>query len=134
GLTMRKSGENTSRSESRSPVSAIWTWRCSRSRICASISAADGAGVLSLTAVAFSRGPQATSNVAHSRAATGIRRRIGSDPATDLHQPPAKAHEQETPVPEELRRFAFEGVTDELQHPAGCEQQQRRHAPAWQRD
>src|SRR5690606_36954411 len=49
------------------------------------------------------------------RAACEVRR---SDATADFHQPPAEAHEQETPVLEELRRLAFEGMPDELQDPA----------------
>lgn len=38
--------------------------------------------------------------------------------AVDFRPPPADAYEQEAPVVEEFRRFAFEGVTDELEYPS----------------
>ena len=38
--------------------------------------------------------------------------------AVDLGPPPADADEEETPVAEEFRRLAFEGVSDELEDPS----------------
>ena|ERR1700674_1149894 len=43
----------------------------------------------------------------------------------DLGPPPAGAYEQETPVVKELRRFALEGMADELERPSRQEQAQR---------
>ena len=40
-----------------------------------------------------------------------------SDAAVDLGPPPAHSDEQEAPVAEEFRRFAFEGVANELKDP-----------------
>lgn len=48
-----------------------------------------------------------------------------SGSAVDLSPPPADADEQESPVVEELRRLAFEGVADELKDPAEDEQGER---------
>jgi hypothetical protein len=45
--------------------------------------------------------------------------------AVDLSPPPADADEQETPVVEEFRRLALEGVADELENPSHEEQSQR---------
>ena len=42
--------------------------------------------------------------------------------AVDLGPPPADADEQESPVAEELRGLAFEGVADELEDPSHEEQ------------
>ncbi len=42
----------------------------------------------------------------------------------DLRPPPTYPDEQETPVLEELRRFALEGVPDKLEHPSKDEQSQ----------
>ena len=44
--------------------------------------------------------------------------------ALDLGPPPADANEQETPVAEELRGLAFEGVADELEKPSEEEKTQ----------
>ena len=45
--------------------------------------------------------------------------------AVDLGPPPADADEQETPVVEEFRRLALEGMADELENPSDEEQRQR---------
>jgi hypothetical protein len=42
----------------------------------------------------------------------------GSSLAVDFCPPPADADEEETPVTEEFRRLAFEGVADELENPS----------------
>jgi hypothetical protein len=42
----------------------------------------------------------------------------------DFCPPPADAYEQEAPVLEKLWRFAFEGVTDELEDPSEDEEAQ----------
>jgi len=45
--------------------------------------------------------------------------------ALDLGPPPADTDEQKSPVAEEFRRLAFEGVADELENPSGDEKHQR---------
>src|SRR5512146_2547514 len=45
--------------------------------------------------------------------------------AAHLGEPPAQAYEQKSPIVEEFRLLAFEGVADELQHPAEDEQTHR---------
>jgi hypothetical protein len=49
----------------------------------------------------------------------------GSGFALDLGPPPAGADEQETPVVEEFRGLAFEGMADELENPSGKEKTER---------
>src|SRR5205814_1813685 len=53
---------------------------------------------------------------------------VTSRSAADLGKPPSQADEEEAPVVEELRRLAFEGVTDELENPAGYKHQRRDHS------
>ena len=55
----------------------------------------------------------------------GTRRPPTSGFAVDFRPPPAHADEQEPPVAEEFRRFAFDGMTDELEDPSHHEQSQR---------
>jgi hypothetical protein len=45
--------------------------------------------------------------------------------AADFGPPPADADEEESPVAEEFRWLAFEGVADELEDPSEHEQRQR---------
>src|ERR1700683_3021681 len=45
--------------------------------------------------------------------------------AVNLGPPPAHADEQETPVAEKLRRFALEGVADELENPSQNKESER---------
>jgi hypothetical protein len=49
---------------------------------------------------------------------------FSSGSAVDLRPPPTDTDEQKTPVLEELRRFALEGVPDKLEHPSKYEQGQ----------
>jgi hypothetical protein len=51
-----------------------------------------------------------------------LRSRWPSGFALDLGPPPAEADEEESPVAEELRGLAFEGVADELEKPSKDEQ------------
>ncbi len=46
----------------------------------------------------------------------------GSHFAVHLGPPPAHAYEQEAPIVEELRRLAFEGVSDKLEDPSQNEE------------
>lgn len=48
-----------------------------------------------------------------------------------FRKPPSQAHEQEAPVFEEFRWFAFEGVADELQNPAADKHRYQRLPPSW---
>ena len=50
--------------------------------------------------------------------------------ATHLSPPPAHANQKKTPVMEEFRFFAFEGMADELQDPAHYEKASRVHPEA----
>jgi len=45
--------------------------------------------------------------------------------ALDLGPPPADTDEQETPILEEFRGLAFEGMSDELEDPSKYEQSER---------
>jgi hypothetical protein len=49
---------------------------------------------------------------------------VGLSSALNLGPPPANADEEESPIFEELRGFALEGVADELKNPSQDEQQQ----------
>jgi len=48
-----------------------------------------------------------------------------SGSAANLSPPPADADEEESPVAEEFRWLAFEGVADELEDPSDYEERQR---------
>jgi len=50
-------------------------------------------------------------------------------PAFHFRDPPAHAHEQETPVVKELRRFPLDRMTDELEGPSDDEQRDRQRPP-----
>ena len=50
--------------------------------------------------------------------------------AAQLGEPPAQAHKQESLIFEELRRLAFKGMPDELQHPAAHEHRRQQLPPA----
>jgi hypothetical protein len=49
---------------------------------------------------------------------------LNSGFAVDFRPPPADSDKKKSPVVEELRRFAFEGVPDELENPSDQEQDQ----------
>jgi len=51
-----------------------------------------------------------------------------NNPPADLLHPPSSSDEQEPPVAEKLRRFAFEPMANELQDPADHKHRQR-HRP-----
>src|SRR5438132_7423783 len=53
--------------------------------------------------------------------------------SSDLRDPPAEADQQEPPVVKELRRLALERMADELKHPTGDEEHERR-APQTDRE
>src|SRR5258706_2007576 len=52
----------------------------------------------------------------------------------DRGTPRARADEQETPVVEEFRRLALEGMADELEHPSGDEKTERIGPQAMEED
>ncbi len=54
--------------------------------------------------------------------------------AVDLGPPPPNSNEQESPVLKKLRRFAFEGVADELEDPAHDEQSKGIHPQVVNKD
>ncbi len=54
--------------------------------------------------------------------------------AVDLCPPPTDADEKETPVGKKFRRFAFEGMADELENPSKDKQSQRIRPQAMKED
>ena len=52
----------------------------------------------------------------------------------DLRPPPAHTHKQESPVVEEFRALAFEGVPDELENPSDQKQSERIEQQAVEED
>ena len=54
--------------------------------------------------------------------------------ALDFRPPPADAYEEETPVVEEFRGLAFEGVSDELEEPSEKEKAERVGPEAMEED